>query len=133
MTRNSPGFLDKFGERGSFNNLSPGIAFKTPEEEAEIIQTIKPIARREGSAIIASIGAPARAWEEWTQMVKIVEDAGADAIQIMMCCPVPLIEGLGAFSATEGNLREILKVIRSVVNIKMHFKIVTGIWMYSWR
>ena len=55
-------------------------------------------------------------------MAKIVEEAGADAIEIMMCCPVPQVPGLGADGATEENLREILKTIRKVVKIPLIMK-----------
>ena len=122
VTRASPGFLDKYGEPGSNVNLSPGIALKTPEEEAQMIQEVKPFAQQEGCVVIASIGAPARAWDEWAKMAKMMEEAGADAIEIMMCCPVPMVPELGAEGATEENLREILKVVKKVVKIPVIMK-----------
>jgi len=122
VTRASRGFPDRYVEQGNYMNLSPGIAFKTPEEEAQMIHEIKPVAEKEGCVVIASIGAPARAWEEWEKMAKLMKEAGADAIEIMMCCPVPMVPGLGAEGATEENLREILKAIRKVVNIPLIMK-----------
>ncbi len=122
VTRVTRGFPDRYVERGNNMNLSPGIAFKTPEEEAEIIQSIKPIAKKEGCVVIGSIGAPARAFNEWESMAQIVEQAGADAIEIMMCCPVPQVPGLGAEGATEDNLRDILNAIRKVVKIPLIMK-----------
>ncbi|HBY57836.1 MAG TPA: hypothetical protein DEG96_08280 [Candidatus Atribacteria bacterium] len=122
VTRATRGFPDKFVEKGNFMNLSPGIAFKTPQEEAAMIKDIMPIAKKENCVVIASIGAPARAWDEWEEMAKLMEEAGADAIEIMMCCPVPMVPGLGAEGATEENLRDILKVIKKAVKIPLIMK-----------
>lgn len=122
VTRATYGFPDRYVERGNYMNLSPGVAFKTPEEEAEIIQAIKPTAKKEGCVVIGSIGAPARAFDEWVSMAKIIEQAGADAIEVMMCCPVPQVAGLGADGATEENLRDILNALRKVVKIPLIMK-----------
>lgn len=122
VTRASRGFPDKFVEKGNNMNLAPGIAFKTPEEEAEMIRDVKPIAEKENCVVIASIGAPARAWDEWEELAKLMEEAGADAIEIMMACPVPMIPELGAAGATEENLRNILKVVKKAVKIPVIMK-----------
>lgn len=122
VTRATRGFPDRYVEKGNYMNLSPGIAFKTPEEEASIIREVKAVAKKEGCVVIASIGAPAHAWKEWEEMAKLMEEAGADAIEIMMCCPVPMVPGLGVDGATEDNLRDILKCIGKVVKIPLIMK-----------
>ena len=122
VTRATRGFPDRYVEKGNYMNLSPGIAFKTPEEEAAIISEVKPVAEKEGCVVIASIAAPACAWQEWEEMAKLMEEAGADAIEILMACPVPMVPGLGVDGATEENLRDILKTIGKVVEIPLIMK-----------
>ncbi|MBS7654480.1 4Fe-4S binding protein [Candidatus Bathyarchaeota archaeon] len=85
----------------------------SPEKWVKEIGEIKGAVKRNGGILIASIAG--RNFEEWEKLARLVEDAGADMIEINLSCP-HIEEGALMGRAASSNLNVVSQVVRIVKN-----------------
>ncbi len=118
----APLFYDKWG--GETGTISCQYGFIQPDKAAEYLKEMKPITKKEDVVLIASIEAAASDLKGWGNLAKKCEDAGADMIENMLCCPIGFEEDTGVAAARlEGNLTNITRAVKEAVSIPVITKI----------
>lgn len=96
-----------------FTLFRAGEPYPTPDEQAEMIRQGK---ERVDIPIIGSICGPPKDYEKWQQLAVIIQQAGADAIELNMHC-VPTIKYTDP---------EIVATVRKVVKVPLICKLMTA-------
>ena len=103
-------------ERGGYFTLFRwGELYPTPDEYAEGIRELK---KEIDMPIIASICGAPQAYDQWKQLAEIVQDAGADAIELNMHC-LPTAK----YNQTDP---EIVRAVKSVTKIPVIAKLMAA-------
>lgn len=118
----APLFYDKWG--GETGTISCQYGFIQPDTAAKYLKEMKPITKKEDVVLIASIEATASDLEGWGNLAKKCEDAGADMIENMLCCPIGFEVDTGVAAARlEENLTKITRAVKDAVSIPVITKI----------
>lgn len=129
LTRQSLFFLDKYELPQVFTHCSSW--FHSFDEEAKLIENIKPLAQKEGTIVIGNImcdpppeGFDDKALIRWA---KQLEEAGADMLELCVGCPTTrAAEGLGPRDrVTQGNeaTKFVLNTLKGKLGIPYYVKV----------
>ncbi len=96
-----------------------------PEEWTQEIQRAKEAAKRHQSVLIASVAG--RNYGEWAKLAKMMEEAGADMIELNLSCPhVEPEEGtfMGKVAGTDPKIsQKIIRAVKETVNVPVTVKL----------
>jgi dihydroorotate dehydrogenase/Pyruvate/2-oxoacid:ferredoxin oxidoreductase delta subunit len=130
--RKSLFFLDKYDRRQLFTHCS--MWFHSPDEQAKLIDEIKPYAQREDVVVIGTIlcEASVEGFDEKGIIgcARRLEAAGADMLELGFSCPVTGAEvGLSARDRVEKNMQAVkfaLSALKGTLGIPYYLK-----WAYN--
>jgi dihydropyrimidine dehydrogenase (NAD+) subunit PreA len=107
-------FFDKIGDPGSMTTIELG--FWKPEQGERFVKEIKPIAEKANVRVIANINVEEFEAEKLKDLVKRLQDSGADMIEAACPCPIVTpIETAGKWY--EENLSKVVEILRGAAEI----------------
>lgn len=114
MPRPANHFLDNFGDPGSLTTVELG--FWKPEDGLKYVKEIKPVAEKANVRVIANINVEEYEPGKLTDLIKGLQDSGADMIEA--ACPCPIVTPIEtADKWYEENLARVVGVLRKAATI----------------
>lgn len=120
LPRPSNFFLDKYGDPGALITIEFG--FWLPEIAINNIKEIKPIAEKEGCAVIANIDCEVFEQDRLKDLARKLQGAGADMIEAACPCPMRMAPG-ASDEWYKKNLSKLIEILKESVNIPVYPKL----------
>lgn len=119
MPRPANFFLDKYGDPGSMTTIELG--FLRPDVGEEFVRQIKPVADKANTRVIANINLEGYETGLLGDLVKKLQDAGADMIETACPCPIVTpIETAGKWY--EENLEVVTRILSTTAKVPFYTK-----------